>query len=188
MGLIEALEHDARRMSRILDDLLDVSQLDSGHLQLNRARMSPSEVIAEISRSEREPIEARSLALRLEVGAGLPDVWADRSRVLQVFENLISNASKFTSQGSISVGAKAEWNEVVFWVADTGVGIAPEDIARVFDRFWQARRFRRSGVGLGLSIAREIVEAHGGRLWVESQLGSGSTFYFALPVMPAPGP
>jgi signal transduction histidine kinase len=78
-----------------------------------------------------------------------------------------------------------EGGEVVFWVADTGVGIAAENISRVFDRFWQARRSRRGEVGLGLAIVREIVQAHGGRLWVDSVLGSGSTFFFTLPTMAA---
>jgi PAS domain S-box-containing protein len=184
-ALIEALEHDAQRMSRILDDLVDISQLDSGRLQLNRAALSPAEIIVAVSRTEREQIESRSLALRTEVAGGLPDVSADRSRILQVFENLISNAIKFTLQGSISLGARAEEAEVVFWVADSGVGIGADDLARVFDRFWQGRRFQRSGVGLGLAIVREIVEAHGGRLWVESTLGAGSTFYFTLPAIPS---
>jgi signal transduction histidine kinase len=173
-------------MSRILDDLLDVTRLESGSLELNRTAVSPSELIAAVSRSERKQIESRSLELRTEVVPDLPDVWADRSRVLQVFENLVSNASKFTIQGTVTLGARGEGSEVVFWVADTGVGIAEEEVSHVFDRFWQAARFRRTGVGLGLAIVREMVQAHGGRLWVESQLGSGSTFYFTLPTMPVP--
>jgi len=130
-------------------------------------------------------VQARSLELRVDVAPDLPDVWAERSRVLQVLENLIANAIKFTSAGSISVGAKVVGGEVAFWVADTGVGIETEHIAHVFDRFWQARRSQRSGAGLGLAIVRQIVEAHRGRLWVDSELGSGSTFWFTLPVMDA---
>jgi signal transduction histidine kinase len=85
--------------------------------------------------------------------------------------------------GGTSVGAKGKAGEVVFWVADTGVGIAMEDIAHVFDRYWQARRFQHGGVGLGLAIVRQIVQAHGGRLWVDSELGAGSTFFFTLPAV-----
>jgi signal transduction histidine kinase len=182
MEAVEELEHAARRMSRILQDLLDVARLESGRFELLRGRVSPAEVVAEAARSQREQVSARSLELRIDVAAGLPDVWADLGRVLQVFENLIGNATKFTTAGSISLGAKkAEGGEVVFWVADTGVGIAAEDISRVFDRFWQARQSRRGGAGLGLSIVREIVRAHGGRLWVDSEPGSGSTFFFTLP-------
>jgi signal transduction histidine kinase len=185
MEPVEELEHAARRMSRILDDLLDVTRFEAGQLELNRTRVSPAEVIEEVSRSQREQVRSGSLALRTEVAPDLPDVWADRSRVLQVFENLIGNATKFTPAGSVSLGARVERGEVVFWVADTGVGIAAEDVAHVFDRFWQARRSPRSGAGLGLAIVREIVEAHGGRLWVESELGSGSTFFFTLSTMAA---
>ena len=185
MEAVEALEHNAKRMRRILQDLLDVASFESGQLTLIRARVSPVEVIAEVSRSERVQVQARSLELRVDVAPDLPDVWAERSRVLQVLENLIANAIKFTSAGSISVGAKVVGGEVAFWVADTGVGIETEHIAHVFDRFWQARRSQRSGAGLGLAIVRQIVEAHRGRLWVDSELGSGSTFWFTLPVMDA---
>jgi signal transduction histidine kinase len=185
MEPIETLEHAAQRMSRILQDLLEVATLESGRLELNRTRVSPAEVIAEVSRSQKEQVSWRKLMLRTEVASDLPDVWADRSRVLQVLENLIGNATKFTAEGSISVGARVEGGEVVFWVADTGVGIAEEDLAHVFDRYWQARRRERSGAGLGLAIVRQIVQAHRGRLWVDSEVGSGSTFYFTLPAMAA---
>jgi signal transduction histidine kinase len=186
MESVEALEDAARRMSRILQDLLDVAKFESGRLELNRIRVSPAAVIAEVSRSQRQQVRSRALDLLIEVAPDLPDVWVDRSRVLQVFENLIGNAIKFTTEGSISLGAKVEGGEVVFRVADTGVGIAAEDVPHVFDRFWQARRSQRSGAGLGLAIVREIVKAHGGRLWVESALGSGSTFFFTLPATAAP--
>jgi len=171
-------------MSRILQDILDVARFESGRLELNRTRVSPAEVIAEVSRSHRERIYSQSLALRADVALDLLDVWADRSRVLQVFENLIGNATKFTDEGSVSLGAKAVGDEVVFWVADTGIGIGAEDLAHVFDRFWQARRSQRGGAGLGLAIVREIVQAHTGRLWVDSELGLGSTFFFTLPTIP----
>lgn len=184
MKAVEAIEHAARRMSRILEDLLDVSSFEAGQLELHRTRVAPAEVIAEIARSQREQVQARSLALRMEVPGGLPEVWADRSRILQVFENLVGNAIKFTAAGGVSLGAKAEGAEIVFWVADTGDGIAAADISHVFDRFWQVRRPKRSGAGLGLAIVREIVLAHGGRLWVESHLGFGSTFFFSLPTTP----
>jgi PAS domain S-box-containing protein len=183
---VEVIEHAVRRMSRIVDDLLEVTRFEAGQLELAPMRVSPAEVIAEVSKSQREQIRLRSLELRTDVAPDLPDVWADRNRVLQVFENLVGNATKFTTEGSISLGARLEGGEVVFWVADTGVGIAAEHVSRVFDRYWQARRSRREGAGLGLSIVREIVRAHKGRVWVESALGSGSTFFFTLPTMAAP--
>jgi signal transduction histidine kinase len=112
----------------------------------------------------------------------LPDIWGDKDRLLQVFENLIGNAIKFTKAGgSITVSAASRDHEVVFQVADTGSGIAPENLPRVFDRFWQASRSGRVGAGLGLLITKGIVEAHRGRIWVESAAGSGSTFFFTIP-------
>jgi PAS domain S-box-containing protein len=178
---VEALERAAKRMNRILEDLLEVTKLESGRIELTRTRFAPGDVVAEVSLSQREQVHSQSLELRTEVAPDLPEVWADRSRVLQVFENLVGNAAKFTNEGTISLGARAQGSEVVFWVADTGVGIAAEDLAHVFDRFWQARGSKRSGAGLGLAIVREIVQAHRGRLWVDSQPGAGSTFFFSLP-------
>jgi len=183
---IEALERAIKRMSRILEDLLEVTRVEAGQLELARARMTPSEIVAQVVESQRECVLRQSLELRTELAPDLPDVWADGSKVLQVIENLIGNAVKFTTAGSITVGAKAERGEVVFWVADTGCGIAVEDVPRVFDRFWQAQRADRSGAGLGLAIVSGIVQAHGGRVWLESKLGAGSTFFFSLPTVVVP--
>jgi signal transduction histidine kinase len=122
-----------------------------------------------------------SLELHVDVDRDVA-VWGDRDRLLQVFDNLIGNAIKFTtSGGAIRLGAASIDHEVVFWVADTGHGIAPENLPRVFDRFWQATRTGRQGAGLGLPITKGIVEAHGGRIWVESTQGKGSTFSFTIP-------
>jgi len=130
-----------------------------------------------------EPLAASaSLELQHEVGPDVPDVWADRDRVLQALENLIGNALKFTKAGGrITVGAALHDGEVLFRVEDTGAGIAADEMPHVFDRFWQAQRTKRGGAGLGLQIVKGIVEAHGGRIWVESRLGVGTTFYFTLP-------
>jgi signal transduction histidine kinase len=124
-----------------------------------------------------------SLELRTEVEANVvEEIWADRDRLLQVVENLIGNAIKFTQPGGrISVGAATRDDDVVFWVADTGGGIASDNLPHVFDRFWQASRTGRAGAGLGLSITKGIVEAHGGHTWVESIAGRGSIFSFTIP-------
>jgi signal transduction histidine kinase len=127
-------------------------------------------------------VSSSSLDLRVEVDPDVTEVWGDRDRLLQVFENLIGNAIKFTKAGGrITAGATSRDDEVVFWVADTGCGIASENLPRVFDRFWQATRAGRQGAGLGLAITRGIVGAHGGRVWAESTVGSGSTFFFTIP-------
>jgi signal transduction histidine kinase len=116
------------------------------------------------------------------VDGEVPEIWGDRDRLLQVFENLIGNAIKFTKPGGrITVGATSGDHDVIFRVADTGSGIAPENLLRVFDRFWQASSTKGQGAGLGLPITKGIVEAHGGRIWVESPPSRGTTFSFTIP-------
>jgi PAS domain S-box-containing protein len=188
---VAAIERAGKRMTGIIQDLLEVTRMEAGHLELERARISTGDFLAEVVEAQRPHLAARSLSLTVEEGPAVADVWADRSRLFQVFENLLGNAVKFTERGGISVGAKLETgeagkagNEVVFWVADTGVGLAKDDVPHVFDRFWQARKAQNGGAGLGLAIVSGIVQAHSGRLWVESELGRGSTFYFSLPAAP----
>jgi signal transduction histidine kinase len=125
--------------------------------------------------------------LRLEAARDVPQILADRNRLMRVFDNLIGNALKFTKEGGrITVGAAVKDGMVVFSVADTGAGISPEHVPHIFDRFWQAAgRASRLGAGLGLPITRGIVEAHGGHIWVESMVGRGSTFFFTIPIAPA---
>jgi signal transduction histidine kinase len=135
--------------------------------------------------AQRALATSASLELRLEVASELPEVWADRDRLFQVFENLIGNALKFTKAGGrIVVGAVPRDGEVLCWVSDTGSGIAARDVPHLFDRFWQGRDARRHGAGLGLPIVKGIVEAQGGRIWVESTLAQGSTFFFTIPTTP----
>jgi signal transduction histidine kinase len=129
-----------------------------------------------------------SLELHVAIERDLPDIWADRDRMLQVFENLIGNATKFTKAGGrVTVGAVASSGEVLFSVSDTGSGISDSDIPHVFDRFWQASHGAHRGAGLGLAIVKGIVEAHGGRIWIRSTIGQGTTFLFTIPtVLQAP--
>jgi len=141
-----------------------------------------SQLIGDAVEAQKSIAAAASVDLRLEVARDVLDVSADRDRLLQVFDNIIGNALKFTPPGGhIRVGAALNEHKVRFWVADTGIGIATEDLPHVFDRFWQARKGERRGTGLGLAIVKGIIEAHGGRIWVESVLGMGTTFFFALP-------
>jgi PAS domain S-box-containing protein len=183
---LEVIERAAARMNRLIQDLLDVAVMEAGPLTIERAQLSAGGVIVEAVEMQRPLASSSSLELRVEVDPDVPDVLGDRDRLLQVFENLIGNAIKFTKAGGrITAGAAPGDNDVVFWVADTGCGIASENLPRVFDRFWQATRAGRQSAGLGLSITKGIVEAHGGRIWVESTEGRGSTFFFTIPTASA---
>jgi PAS domain S-box-containing protein len=179
---VEVIQRAATRMNRLIQDLLDVALMEAGQLSIERSRLSATGLIVEAVDMQRPLASASSLELRLEVDPDVPEIWGDWDRLLQVFENLIGNAIKFTRAGGrITAGAAPRDDEIVFWVADTGDGISSEDLPHIFDRFWQASRAGRHGAGLGLSITKAIVEAHGGRIWVESTVGSGSTFSFTIP-------
>jgi signal transduction histidine kinase len=169
-------------MNRLIQDLLDVTRMEAGQLVIEQARLTAEQVAAEAVEAEEPLAASASVELRLDVTRGLPEVWADRERLLQVLENLIGNALKFTRAGGrIVIGAEPRGAEVLFWVKDTGTGIAAEDVPHLFDRFWQARTGGKLGAGLGLPIVKGIVQAHGGRVWVESAPGQGSTFFFTIP-------
>jgi len=184
----DVIQRAATRMSRLIQDILDVSRMEQGHLSVEPKRVSTEQIVAESVEAQKSLAASASIDLQLDLEMDVPDVWADHDRVLQVFENLIGNAARFTKpDGRITAGAMALDGEVMFWVKDTGAGISAEEMPHLFDRFWQARKARRAGAGLGLQIAKGIVEAHGGRIWVESTVGAGTTFYFTLPTARAAG-
>ena len=178
---VDLIRRAATRMTHIINDLLDVARFDAGTLEIDRAQVLVADLVAEAERAHRTLVEAQGLELRLAVAAELPPVWADTERVAQVFENLIANAMKFTTSGTITIGASSRGADILFSVADTGSGIAAGDLPRVFEPFWQALQHARGGAGLGLSIVKTIVEAHDGQVWVTSDVGAGSTFFFTLP-------
>ncbi len=179
------IERAALRMNRLIGDLLDVSRLEAGRLVVSKKREDARKLVGDCVEAQKVLASAASVELRVALDAALSEVFCDRDRALQVLENLIGNALKFTpSGGRVSVGAAPRGREVLFWVSDTGTGIAAENLPHLFDRFWQVRPAERSGAGLGLSIAKGLIEAHGGRIWAESTLGQGSTFFFTLPAPP----
>ncbi|NUP14264.1 MAG: PAS domain S-box protein [Polyangiaceae bacterium] len=170
------------RANRLIEDLMDVSRIRAGQLPMEPAPTSSQELIEEVLDTFGPMATAARISLLADAENGLPPVFADRVRIFQVFSNLVGNAIKFTpGGGSIRVGGCRKGDYVRFWVADTGRGISQEDLPRVFEQFWQARRGDRSSAGLGLSIAKGIVQAHRGSIWVESTLGAGSTFSFTIP-------
>ena len=173
----------ARRANALIEDLLDVTRIDARHLSVELIEVVASSLIDEAVLDAAPLAADRSIELGHAWQDGDISVLADRGRIAQVFSNLVGNALKFTPKGGrIDLQGRVAGGEVTFSVADTGSGIPAEDVPRLFDRFWQAQRARRAGAGLGLYIAKGIVEAHGGRLWVESTLGQGTTFFFALPI------
>jgi signal transduction histidine kinase len=181
----ESIERCIDQANRLIEDLLDVTRIEKQGLHIERARVAPGELLADAAPLFTAAVSEASLELRTELPEALAPVLADRDRILQVFSNLLGNAVKFTPPGGrIRIGAERLDDEVRFSVADTGPGIAPMHLPRLFDRFWQERPTDRRGAGLGLYIAKGIVEAHGGRIWAESTPGRGTTFFFTLPVAP----
>jgi PAS domain S-box-containing protein len=179
-----------QRMERLIEDMLDVSRMEAGKLHVDPTRNSARELLEEAFDAQKVLAEQAGVALSLDIPSDVVDVWADHNRIAQVLENLIGNALKFTSRdGRITIGAAFRGHEVEMYVTDTGVGMTSDAAQHVFDRFWQARRTDRRGAGLGLAIAKGLVEAHGGRIWVESEVGRGTTVRFTLPIaVPAPAP
>lgn len=170
------------RANRLIEDLLDVSRIEAGALGLPCNVLAAKPVLVDVLGAQRLPASAASIELRLEIDEELPEIRADRDRLLQVLENLIGNAIRFTPKGGrITIAAAKRPGEVLFSLADTGSGISPQSLPHVFDRFWQAKRTEGCGAGLGLPICKGIIEAYGGRIWVESTLGSGTTFFFTIP-------
>jgi len=180
---IEIIKRGSDRMNRMIRDLLDVARIESGRLAIERAPVAVESLMDEVATMLRPDVERRGQRLDRRVTAGLPAVSADRDRLLQVFSNLVDNAVKFTAAGgTITVAAEADNRAVRFCVSDTGSGIPPEQLPHLFDRFWQATRTDRRGIGLGLSIVKALVEAHSGHMAVESVPGQGTTFRFSVPV------
>jgi len=180
----DAIERSVHRMRSLVRDLLDLSRLEAGRFTLERQPHALAPLVAEALSLVQAQAQEKGLTLRAETGAaGDVRVLCDRERVLQVFSNLLGNAVAFTPAGGrVTVQAHASGADVVLSVADTGPGIAHDEQRMIFERFWKSRSSRH-GTGLGLSIAKGMVEAHGGRIWVESRPGEGAVFLFTLPVV-----
>ena len=175
------IQRSASRMARLLEDLVDVAKSEAASFAVVRKPTAIAPLIDEVVDGFRLSATELGIDLRARVAADLPLVSADDRRVVQVFSNLCANALKFTRRGgTVTVSAESSGDVVHLTVRDTGIGISPEHLGRVFDRFWQAKRTSRASAGLGLAIAKSIVEAHGGRIWVESIAGEGSAFHFTL--------
>jgi two-component system phosphate regulon sensor histidine kinase PhoR len=179
------LEH-SRRLARLTDDLLELSKMDADRLDLELDRLSVSQFVQSCLETTQRPAAEKHLRVSADLQEPLPDIAADRRRLAEVLQNLLDNAVQYTpSGGKIVVSASSGGDEVTFTVSDTGIGIPQVDQPRIFERFYRvdvARSREVGGTGLGLSIAKHLVEAHGGRIWVDSEVGQGSQFHFTVPV------
>jgi len=185
MSDIAAIERNSRHLARLVDDVLDLSRAEAARTTLSKGWVSLQEIAQDAVESVRVLYESKGLYLRVEAADDLPPVYCDRTRIRQVIINLLSNAGRFVSRGGVVVRIECREDRVVITVEDTGPGIAPDDQARIFEPFTQLESTSRRGLGgsgLGLAISRRFVQMHGGDMWLESQLGVGSTFAFSLPL------
>lgn len=176
----ETIQRAAQHMLRLVTDLTDLAQIDSGRLAIERSLQNPADVVREAVEALEPVVMRRGGTLQARIASGMPRIPLDRDRVRQVLANLVGNASKVGAT-TIVVGADAHDTEMVFWVSDNGPGIPAEDLPRMFDRYWRGRESQYKGSGLGLPISHGIVQAHGGRMWIESTVGVGSTFFLSIP-------
>ena len=180
--LLGTIHRSTEEMARLIADLLDVARIESGSFSINKTQVDLRALLAEACERFEPQALARAVCLACETSAGVAPVGADRDRLSQVLTNLVGNALKFTPAGGrVSLRAVSEEGAVRISVEDTGIGIPPQSLPRIFDRFWQATRSSRAGAGLGLAICKGIVEAHGGRIWASSTEGSGTSIHITLP-------
>jgi len=186
--LIMTIRESAAWTNRLIQDLVDAASIEQGRMSLERTATEPAQLVLQARHMFEVEAAENNIAIAQDVPTSLPLVQADSARIVQVLGNLLRNAIKFTPNGgTITIGIEGKNSHVVFYVRDTGTGIPPDKQARIFDRYWQSSDGARTrGTGLGLSIAKGIVEAHSGRIWVDSIPRQGSTFYFSLPAVGAP--
>lgn len=183
--MLEAVRHDADRVTRMVSELLDISRLEAGRLRLARHALAIEPIVRRVI-AEVRMVEER-LVVDVDIPEGLPEVLADPDKVAQVLTNLVENAAKYADPTEVRVRATVEGRSVRIDVRDRGEGIPPEDLPRVFERFFRRDEGRPTGTGLGLWISRGLVEAHGGVLEAASEPGRGTTFGFTLPMAEPPG-
>ncbi len=190
-GDVEQIYRASCHLSSLVDDILDLSALDVQRMPLVLEEVHIGDVIADAVSVVNELFRAKGLYLKVDIAPDLPRMRLDPTRIRQVLLNLLNNASRYTTEGGVTVAARCEEGQALVAVADTGVGIAPADMPKVFEEFRQVDgsvRRRHGGTGLGVPLSRRLVELHGGRMWVESTPGKGSTFTFALPLESPAGP
>jgi signal transduction histidine kinase len=178
------IKRAADRMQRLIEDLLDFASIETGRLAITCELHDPGGIVAETRASFESSAQENNLVLTAEIEPHLPRIFCDRDRILQVLSNLVANAVKVTPAGGhITLRAAAREKELLFSIADDGPGIGEDDLKHLFERYWRSDEVQYKGTGLGLAIAAGIAAAHGGRIWTQSRLGEGATFWFCVPTV-----
>jgi signal transduction histidine kinase len=182
---LKDIHASGKHLLQLINDILDLSKVEAGRMELDVATFDVPAAIANALTLIRERAQRHNIALSLDADPQLGEIAADERKFKQILLNLLTNAVKFTPDGGrIKISARREADELMVAVHDTGIGIAPEDQQAVFEEFRQVGRNytnKQEGTGLGLTLTRKFVELHGGRIWLESELGKGSTFMFTIP-------
>lgn len=181
---IKRVKSNIDRLARLINDVLDFTKLESGGMVLELLPLRPEAIVQEVVEIQGPVVKSKGLTIETKFGENLPALKADKDRLIQVLDNLISNALKFTKEGGIVISVLSENKKrVVFCVHDTGIGIKDNEVPKLFQKFQQVGGPSQhiGGTGLGLSICKQIIAKHGGQIWVESQFGRGSAFYFTIP-------
>jgi len=181
--VLQACRQDCERLDKLMRDLLDLSKIEAGESQPQLALVGARDLITSAAESLRPQVETKGLELRVELSPDLPNVTVDRPQIERVINNLVINALRHTKHGQIKISAQQRNTHLAVSVCDTGSGIPSEYLPHIFDKFVQVPDANREGAGLGLTISKSIVEAHGGHIRVQSQLGRGTTFTFTLPIV-----
>jgi signal transduction histidine kinase len=188
---VEIITQNGRHLLALINDLLDISKLEAGKAQLNRGMVEVPELVQECIEGLGSLARTKKLDLRSELAPDLGLVFGDGPKIKQILLNLLGNAIKFTEAGEVRLRVERQGADLLVTVQDTGIGVPPEDQERIFESFQQGRTGisgKYQGTGLGLAICRRLVEMHGGRIWVESAPGRGSTFCFTIPQRSLPEP
>ena len=181
-NVLETAKNNIERLIRLTTDLLDISRIEAGVVKLKREKIEIGLLIDEIVANNNTEISKKQLTVKKDIPEDIGLLWADKDKITEVIVNILSNAIKYTpSGGNIAIKLSGTDNEMRFEISDTGAGIAKEDIDKLFNKFERIFAEKQEGTGLGLSIAKDIVELHKGKIWVESEIGSGSKFIFTLP-------
>lgn len=180
--MLDGAVNVTNRLSRLVNDLLDISKIESGKTQLKKEKINMNKIIEDNLSAFSKLIKDKKQVLQKQLAKDMPDITGDMDKITQVFVNTLSNAIKYTPEnGSIIIKSVNLEKEIMVEVSDTGEGIAPENIDKVFDKFTRVTAEKKEGTGLGLPIAKDIIVLHKGRMWVKSELDKGSQFYFTLP-------